>query len=76
MNSFCIPNSVRQSITSATDALELVGCLNDSQRVTSVELRYSEYFCGTHHNTPYLSVHVMLVSLPHFLVVAAITLIL
>ncbi|XP_006810218.1 protein NLRC5-like [Neolamprologus brichardi] len=30
--------NVRQSITSATDALELVSCLNDSQRVTSVEL--------------------------------------
>ncbi|XP_005935060.1 NLR family, CARD domain containing 5 isoform X1 [Haplochromis burtoni] len=30
--------NVRQSITSATDALELVSCSNHSQRVTSVEL--------------------------------------
>uniref|UniRef100_I3JYV5 NACHT domain-containing protein n=1 Tax=Oreochromis niloticus TaxID=8128 RepID=I3JYV5_ORENI len=43
--------NVSQSITSAANALKLVSCLTDSQRVTSVELRYSEYFCGTHHTT-------------------------
>uniref|UniRef100_A0AAQ5YC59 NACHT domain-containing protein n=1 Tax=Amphiprion ocellaris TaxID=80972 RepID=A0AAQ5YC59_AMPOC len=37
--------NVSHSITSTTDALTLVSCLNDSQRVTSVELRYRAFHC-------------------------------
>uniref|UniRef100_A0A3Q1FQ57 NLR family CARD domain containing 5 n=1 Tax=Acanthochromis polyacanthus TaxID=80966 RepID=A0A3Q1FQ57_9TELE len=37
--------NVSHSITSTADALMLVSCLNDSQRITSLELRYSTFHC-------------------------------